>query len=277
MSAITENLPLDTRLLSDAIIELNISRHNVSTYPRNHPIVEKSLTLAFGYLKKLFELRREITLAIAKDTLIIDDCSLDKQNPVYRDFALCLSRMNIACIKFIQGLSENEIYSFHSFILNNAQHCSPEDIQKSFDEYKLKHIKIKLIDYAAFSFTGENGGQFNEDGLIWERYIFGLLEGSLQTGEMPDALQGMTPGKLAVLINSANLTNIKEESYDRVITSYVRSSSERAFSDKELKKLLDFINGLRPELKREFLSSSVNMISKDLASVRKNRFQYQKH
>ncbi len=244
ISTKTENLPLDTRLLSDAIIELNISRHNVSTYPRNHPIVEKSLTQAFGYLNKLFELRREITLAIAKDTLIIDDFSLDKQNPVYRDFALCLSRMNIACIKFINGLTENEIYSFHSFILNNAKHTSPEDIQKSFGDCKLKHIKIQFIDYTAFSFTAENGGHSNEDGLLWERYIFGLMDGSLQTGEMPDALQGITPGKLAVLMNSANLTNVKEDSYDRVITSYVRSSSERAFSDKELKKLLDFIKGI---------------------------------
>jgi hypothetical protein len=51
-----EDLPLDTRLLSDAIIELNISRHNVAIYPKNHPIVEKSLNRAFDILQKLFGL-----------------------------------------------------------------------------------------------------------------------------------------------------------------------------------------------------------------------------
>ena len=38
-----EKIPLDARLLSDAIIELNISRRNVSIYPRGHPSVEKSM------------------------------------------------------------------------------------------------------------------------------------------------------------------------------------------------------------------------------------------
>jgi len=60
-----ENLPLDTRLLSDAIIELNISRHNVSIYPRNHPIVEKSLNRAFDFLQKLFELRQEMATPLS--------------------------------------------------------------------------------------------------------------------------------------------------------------------------------------------------------------------
>jgi len=57
-----DSLPLDTRLLSEAIIELNISRHNVSIYPRNHPLVEKTLNKVFDFLQKLFELRKEITL-----------------------------------------------------------------------------------------------------------------------------------------------------------------------------------------------------------------------
>ena len=85
-----EKIPLDARLLSDAIIELNISRRNISIYPKDHPSVEKSLSRAYEFLQKLFELRPEITLAIAKDTLIIDDYYLDKKNPVYREFALQL-------------------------------------------------------------------------------------------------------------------------------------------------------------------------------------------
>jgi len=35
--------------------------------------------------------RPEITLAVAKDVLIIDDRQLDAKNPVYREFALALS------------------------------------------------------------------------------------------------------------------------------------------------------------------------------------------
>jgi hypothetical protein len=145
-----ENLPLDTRLLSDAIIELNISRHNVGVYPRNHPIVEKSLNLAFGFLEKLFELRREISLAVAKDTLIIDGYSLDKRNPVYREFALSLSNLNIAVVTFINGLTKDELYSFHSFILKDTSDVSPEEVENLFKEYKLQHIKTDFMDYSGF-------------------------------------------------------------------------------------------------------------------------------
>jgi hypothetical protein len=79
MDYLKENLPLDTKLLTEAFIELNIARHNVSVYPKDHPIVEKSLTKAFGYMQKLFELREQVTIAIAKDTIIIDDYYLDKK------------------------------------------------------------------------------------------------------------------------------------------------------------------------------------------------------
>lgn len=149
MTGRVENLPLDTRLLSDAIIELNISRHNVAIYPRNHPVVEKSLSLVFEHLKKLFELRHDITLAIAKDTLIIDDFSLDKKNPVYREFALCLYRMHIASLTFMSGLTQEEIYAFHSFLLEPARNYSPEDVQTSFNKHRISHIKAEFIDYSA--------------------------------------------------------------------------------------------------------------------------------
>ncbi|MCK5506703.1 MAG: hypothetical protein KAJ10_16175, partial [Thermodesulfovibrionia bacterium] len=270
MAETTDNLSFDTRLLSNAIIELNISRHNVAVYPQDHPIVEKSLNLVFAHLKKLFELRREITLAIAKDTLIIDDFSLDKKHPVYREFALCLNRMNIASLTFTAGLTKDEIYSFHSFLLENTQNHSPEDVQKSFEEYKIRYIKVEFIDYSAFNMIEGKKEQEGSDIPLWEKYVFGLLEGSLTTGDTPDVIRGISPEKLAALLNRANMDNAKEESYDKVITSYVRSSSEKAFSEKELKKLMDFINDLRPELKRQFLSSSVNVISSDLDSVKKS-------
>ena len=120
MAETTGNIPLDTRLLSDAIIELSISRRNVSIYPRNHPIVKDSLNRAFTLINKIFELRSEITLAIAKDTLIIDSFYLDKNNPVYR-----LKEMDKAC-----GL---RFYALHPFNKQRVRACRaeyPKDTEK---------------------------------------------------------------------------------------------------------------------------------------------------
>jgi len=261
------DLPLDTRLLSEAIYELNISRHNVSIYPRNHPIVEKSLGQAYSFLLKLFELRNEITLAVAKDTLIIDDNYLDKKNPVYQDFATCLSQMSIAYLTFMGGLTKEELYALHQFLLSDIQNSSSEQIQNLINDYKFTHIKIGLVDYAAFNFTeGALSAEENETS-IWEKYVYGLLEGKLVAESTSVGIQGIKPSKLAAIMNKFDLEAFKEESYDRVITSYVRKSMDTAFSVTELRKLLNFINGLKPELKRQFLSSVVGNIAGDMESA----------
>ncbi|MBI5055053.1 MAG: HEAT repeat domain-containing protein [Nitrospirae bacterium] len=270
MFDLKENVPLDTRLLSEAIIELNISRHNVSIYPRNHPIVDTSLNKAFDHLQQLFELRQEITLAIAKDTLIIDMQHLDRQNPVYKDFAACLSGMNIASVTFVQGLTKEELYSFHSFLLKNIPDEFAGDMQEFLAEYNLVNIKIGFIDYSAFIMTGLESGQTDTGESLLEKYVYGLLEGSLDTEDAYDVLFNMPPGQFAELINNAAPDKIREDSYDRIITSYIRRSSERAFSGKKLAKFLGFINDLNPGLKQQFLSSTANAMSRDLTSIEKS-------
>ena len=264
-----EKIPLDARLLSDAIIELNISRRNVSIYPRDHPSVDKSLSRAFEYMQKLFELRPEITLAIARDTLIIDDYYLDKKNPVYREFALNLSRMNIAHVTFTTGLTKDELYEFHRFISGRVDEVSAETVGEKLRELNLIHIRAGLIDYGAFLFEEGKTSREKPAEQLWERYIYGMLEGTLNTEDMPEEFREIPPEVLARFINTVAADDLKEETYDRVITTYMRRSSETAFSSKDLKRLLGFINGLKPELKKQFLTSSLRTFTGDMDSTHK--------
>jgi hypothetical protein len=263
MSECKGALPLDTKLLGDAIIELNISRHNVSIYPGNHPIVEKSLDRAFDLFLKLFELKSEITLAVAKDTLIIDGCQLDQHNPVYRDFALCLSQKNIASVTLSTGMTRDDLYSFHRFLLEKMPGTSPDDMHEVFTGYSFRHIHAQFVDYNVFTLA-EGEVRANEKAPpLWELYVYGLLEGRLMTGDSGEALQKVSPHELAAYINTVSLANLREVNYDNVITTYVRKTSERRFSGGDLKKIMKFINSLRPELKRQFLSSAVGSLSSD--------------
>jgi hypothetical protein len=256
-------------LLSEAIYELNISRHNVSIYPRNHPIVEKSLSQAFAFLLKLFEIRKNVTIAIARDTLIIDDNYLDKQNPVYTDFAQCLSQKSIASLTFSNGLTKEELYSFHRFLLTDSESASSDHIQEIINEYKFTHIQLGLIDYAAFGFSEGELTRDDRESALWERYVYGLLEGRLATEDTADIIQGIPPEKLATMINRVDIEKLKDTSYDSIITSYVKKSREKAFSGQEIKKLTNFIDGLRPELKKQFLSSFARNMSNDMDEAEK--------
>lgn len=264
-----EKIPLDARLLSDAIIELNISRRNVAIYPKDHPSVEKSLNRAYIFLRKLFELRPEITLAIAKDVLIIDDYYLDKKNPVYKEFAAHLSRLNIAYVTFITGLTIDELYKFHKLFSEKFVSNTYESFQERFKESHFFHIKIGFIDYDAFAFEEGKTSKEKTDTPLWERYVYGLLEGTLQTEDISEEMREIPPLLLSQLLNKGISNSIKEEAYDKVITTYIRRSSEASFSSADLKRLIEFINNLKPELKKQFLSSAIKTISRDYDTVNK--------
>jgi hypothetical protein len=263
----TDKIPLDARLLSYAIIELNISRRNVAIYPRDHPSVESSLSNAFKFLNRLFEIRSHITLAVAKDTIIIDKYHLDKKNPVFRDFALTLSRMHIAYITLKNGITKDELYRFHRFITEKTGHLTVDNLKQVVKKYNVPHMDIGFVDYRKFSTGDFKPVQQTQKVPIWERYVYGLLEGTLQGEEVSDEVREIPPEILASLLNKVSDQPPKEETYEKVITTYMKSSSESIFSGQDLKRLLDFIDLLRPDLKHRFLSSAVKTFSEDTAST----------
>lgn len=265
-----DKIPIDAKLLSYAIIELNISRRNVAIYPRNHPSVENTLTQAFKFLKQLFGMRSEITLAIAKETIIIDTYHLDKNNPVYRDFAINLSKMNIVYITFKTGITKEELYRFHSFISEKIEDPTINNLKEALKKHKLTHIDVGFVDYGKFSTVDSKSLQQGNKVPLWERYVYGMIEGTLQTEAVSDEVRDIPPEILARLLNKASERDLKEESYDKVITAYMRSSAGSIFSGQDLKRLLEFIDRLNPELKKKFLSSAARTFSEDIGSTRQS-------
>ena len=150
------DIPLDTELLSEAVIELNISRKNVGIYPPGHIQIAKSIERTFQILQKMLEIRAEMTLGVAKDTLLVGQDYLDKKNPVYRDFALAMSQHEIASVTFIRGLEKDELVRFQRILTTK-----PEDIRgsggitKVMSDADIPHIRIQSIDYDSFHFTEE--------------------------------------------------------------------------------------------------------------------------
>jgi len=59
------------------------------------------------------------------------------------------------------------------------------------------HIRIGFIDYGAFSFEEGKIAKGETSEQLWERYVYGLLEGTLQTGEISSEFQEIPPNVLA--------------------------------------------------------------------------------
>ena len=155
--SLAQELPPDTRILSEAVIELNISRKNVSIYPPGHAQITKSIDRAYDVMLKLFAVRDEMTLGVAKDTLFVGQDYLDQKNPVYRDFALSLNAQGITAVTFKNGLDLGELDRFHRIITTR-----PEDIlgaggiEKVVASMDVPHVTVTPIDYDSFHLTEED-------------------------------------------------------------------------------------------------------------------------
>ena len=182
-------------------------------------------------------MRSHITLAVAKDTIIIDKYHLDKKNPVFRDFALTLSRMHIAYITLKNGITEDELYRFHRFITGKTDDLTVNNLKEVAKTHNIPHMDISFVDYRKFATGDFKPNQQTQRVPIWESYIYGLLEGTLQGEEVSAEVREIPPEILSSLLNKVSDRSFKEEAYDKVITTYMRSSSESIFSSQDLRRL----------------------------------------
>ncbi len=260
-----EKLPLDAKLLSDAVIELNISRRSVGLYPPEHPIVRTSIERAFDHLQKLFEIRVEITLGIAGDVLIIDEYTLDRRNPVFREFAQALHTKGIAAVTFSLGLGQRDLTRLHEFISGQEMPVGKELVELA--DRELSHIRLSSIDLGNFCFIEGTQRSGPACGDVWEDYVYGLLEGKLGEGNGTEGILSIPPEMVADMVNTSLPEGAKNETYDRVITAYIRKKSETKISREAFTKFFAFIDRLRPEIKRQFLSRAGSRLTEDIGDV----------
>src|SRR4030043_2358076 len=248
-----EKLPIDAKLLSDAVIELNISRRSIGLYPLDHPIANESINRAFELLKKLFELRNSITLGIAKDTLVIDEYTIDRKNPVFKEFALSLHSRGIAAITFHSGLNVEEFVSLHELITMREGPVGSALLEIA-EKKGLSHIRVNPVDLSMFGFVEGRVKPGAPEGKIWEDYIHGLLEGRLGDRDSEDLVISIPPEQVAFIVNNEMSENAPEETYDSVISTYLRRKSRRGLNKDIFDRFLSFVGNLRPELKTRFLT-----------------------
>lgn len=248
-----EKFPLDARLLSEAIIELNISRRSVGLYPAEHPITRQSIKRAYTLMKKLFDLRSTITIGVAKNEIMVDEYTLDTKNPVFREFALALHSKGIAAITFYSGLGENELLELHLMITDKDLPVGKELI-KHVKSKNLKHLRVTPIDLSKLSFVEGAEQKPSDSGqTVWEEYVYGILEGKLRKGGADSAVFKIPPDSFAAILNGYT-GDKKEESYDRVITTYLQKRDEQEINRESLNRFMSLVENLDKDVKDQLLS-----------------------
>lgn len=263
---------LDTKVLSDFIFELNISRRCVTSYPKGHPLISASMKKVVNLLPRLLEFREEITLGIARDTLVFGKSSLDPKNPVYQDYAKILFHHGIAALTIKKELEAEELLRFNEILTQNPEKIREEGgVERGVDSAGIRHLRVKAIEYDLFRATEDgqlevpgNGGQDKKNSALWGDFVRVLLDGTLDpSGERLPVTAEIDPAILAQIINQQSWKDLAsgELSYEREITSYIRrvlgnerdSLKRKAYMD----KLGNFVKNLTPQLRRQFLTDTL--------------------
>jgi hypothetical protein len=264
MAETIHTIPPDARLIGEFISELKTSSRTIAVYPRNHPAVQTSLKRAYTVLQNIFQLRPGITLAVGKDTFVIDTLPLDKKNQVYSEFAQHLRRLSIAYIHFSPGLTIDQLYNFQCSISIQKKDLSGEGIRQTLSKYDLSHINVGFLDYEAFSFEeGKTAVEISQEDL-WETYIDGIMNGTLRIEEISEELGDVPLDTFVRLLSKLGKHGISKTSSQNIVTLYMKKFFQKSFSNREIKKLISAINELPTKLQEQFLSIVVETLSRDI-------------
>ncbi|MRR58244.1 MAG: HEAT repeat domain-containing protein [Deltaproteobacteria bacterium] len=252
----------DAGLLATVIHELNLARRYVSSYPKGHPVVSTSCERAADMFARLFSTRDEITIGVAKETLLLGADSLDRLTPVVKGVARILFHHGIALISFRKGLTAGEIEKFNEILLSKRGHIAAGGgIEKLVPEAGIEHLQIRRIRYDSFQVSddlsdSEQRGRVTSS--IWESFVRRVMQNELSDSGITD--DPVAPEDLAEFLNSKSgvASHLIAES---LVISLLEGSGLGALSAEEresLRKIGSFVGRLNPELRRRFLDGVFN-------------------
>ncbi len=263
---------LDTKLLSEFIYALNIARRQVLSYPPGHPMVATATAKLVDIIPRLLEFRKEITLGVARDALMIEGGLLDAGNPVFQDLARNLFDARIASLTVTRELLEEEILKFFTIFQKSSDVLAEEGgIESIVVAAGFKGIRAQGVDFSAFSTTEAAAVHApkmktleGDAALLWRSFASGMVSGSLD----PDGVKytqraELDPVLLAEILNKeySEADSSVEISYEAAITMFIKQGEKEKLRDVDYQdtvgRLGEMVGKLKPELRRKFLNSTL--------------------
>ncbi|RLB68150.1 MAG: hypothetical protein DRH08_01780 [Deltaproteobacteria bacterium] len=272
MSATVQNqgLDLDRKVLEEFIFTLNIARRQVMAYPPGHPMVATATGNLIEVIPRLLVSHDEITLGIARDTLMIEGGSLGRSNPVFRDLAQNLFNLQIASLTITRDLTEDETCRFFSIFRQTPEQLAEEGgIDHILARSDFKGIKAQGIDFSNFStievdvvHAPKTKVLESDTALLWKSFANGIIKGSIDhSGQAHIPTGGLDPTLLAEIMNQEHsvVDSSLETNYEEAVTDFLHGTDRKKLRGREYQELLgrlgDMVGALNPELSRRFMNS----------------------
>lgn len=257
------HIAVDTHMLSGLLIDLNIARRNARSYPKGHPIILASLQKVLSSYTLLMQSNSEIAIGVARDMLMVEGTSFDKNNPVFRDFARVLFELGIATLVLRPGVSLEELRNFILLLgLKREEVHKHGGIENLWLKARIATLSVRPVRYDLFTATDENTivaeARPDREGTLWERFARHVQNSA--GGE--ESEESFDPELVAAILNGQQDHRLRADSSADVdmladLARHLGSAHAGDPADESsMGKLGTLVSRLNPELRRQFLNSS---------------------
>ncbi len=273
----------DMRRILKIVVELNISRKNIFSYPPGHDQIQQSLERAFQVIDSFLQEIPSFTLGISGESLMVEVerpgtlptvLPLDPSHVACRDLARTLKQYNLATMKIFSGLDREELHRLLSVISQQPEFVADQGgLESVFNGAGLENIEVQMIDYSKFRVTEEEEirPQDNTEtsSALWENFITHLISQTLsetEPGVSAAELEKMEPVRISRYFRENPRTaEAAKKAYEKTVAAYFSasgegftapagdSSGESGTAASDLKNWGTLIQQLDPEKKRQFL------------------------
>ena len=220
--------PTLSRELADFLMDLAIAMHKHAIYPPGHPLLDQAVDSVHGSLAGLLFERPALSIGVARRQLIIEGVATDSSHPVLAELAGKLHRHHLGAVKFLCGLTRDELSDMLGVVGLEAQRdAQPLGFQHELLQSRWERVKLFPLSYDRLELLDEDDTIAEEDGgalramrgghaaQLWIGLARAAIASDLAT--RPEHDDTLEPEAVAQAINEHG----REQAYDQVIVGYL--------------------------------------------------------
>jgi hypothetical protein len=204
-----------SRELTEFLLELAVASQRRAMYPGGHPSLETSEQRVLDRLGPLLMTRHALTVGVARDQLIIDGVATDNRNNLLRALAGRMHAHRIAGVKFIPGLTPQELTDLLSRLAREADGSLMEPNWAHVQLYRQAYDRLTLVEDEPGANTGEPR-RVPRAAQLW----LALAQAALNVASDANAPANTDPKVMADAINQ-NTTMKSTDAYEQVVVGYL--------------------------------------------------------
>ncbi|MFP4475407.1 MAG: HEAT repeat domain-containing protein [Desulfatibacillaceae bacterium] len=268
----------DFRLVSDILMQYNVTRKNTRMYPKGHPQLEASFERVCGLLERHFVHADDLGLAITGDSIMIGEYALPRNNPIFRELAQGLHEQSVYSLVMEKGVTADELQATNRVLMGEEGWATPgRPLNEQLARHGVQHVRVSTLEWSESDFTMEEEVDLGDEdaapgtvGASWESFVRHLLSRESDADEVfvdsDDGIElaNVDPEVLAEFVKKLEQKKDMDLSYDKVVARYVsqQSGAEAGMSrvrDTEVRA--DFarlVEDLHTGLRADLLSKEFN-------------------